>query len=255
MPSRSRSKAGNRRGAISSQGMRFLPSGAASCPALPAASRAESRRVSGRPDGNSCVHVGYTGAGRRGAPPPCAASGDGGRQRSEQAGAVRAGEGAGHPTPIGDDEGRAGARDRARGGIGMPTEPEPVTLSRVVHRAVQVVDPDGSEGGQHIPERVEGGDQPPAPRLRRFEEAQDPLSAAQADAAAQRIAEGIGALDPQEEDGAVQMAGAVATYLAYRRDQVDEDPGALLELAAKAEFNGSPPEVVRAWLADVGIAL
>src|SRR4051794_28517777 len=241
MPSRSRSKAGNRRGAISSQGMRFLPSGAASCPALPAASRAESRRVSRRPDGNSCVHVGYTGAGRRGAPPPCAASGDGGRQRSEQAGAVRAGEGAGHPTPIGDDEGRAGARDRARGGVGMPTEPEPVTLSRVVHRAVQVVDPDGSEGLDDL--------------LERFEDADEPLSAAQADAAAQRIAEGIGALDPQEEDGAVQMAGAVATYLAYRRDQVDEDPGALLELAAKAEFNGSPPEVVRAWLADVGIAL
>jgi hypothetical protein len=28
----------------------------------------------------------------------------------------------------------------------MPTEPEPVTLSEVVHRAVAVVDPDGGEG-------------------------------------------------------------------------------------------------------------
>jgi hypothetical protein len=29
----------------------------------------------------------------------------------------------------------------------------------------------------------------------------------------------------------------------------------LLELAARAEFNGRPPEVVRAWLADVGIEM
>ena len=123
----------------------------------------------------------------------------------------------------------------------MPTDPEPVTLSQVVHRAVEVVDPDGGEGLDDF--------------LARFEDADDPLSPTLADSAAMRIAEGIGALDPQEEDGAVQMAGAVATYLAYRRDEVDEDPGALLELAAKAEFDGRPPEVVRAWLADVGIEL
>jgi hypothetical protein len=121
----------------------------------------------------------------------------------------------------------------------MPTEPEPVTLSQVVHRAVEVVDPDGGEGLDDL--------------LERFEDADEPLSSAGADGAAQRIAEGIGALDPQQEDGAVQMAGAVATYLAYRRDAVEEEPGALLELAARAEFEGHPPEPVRAWLADVGI--
>ena len=37
------------------------------------------------------------------------------------------------------------------------------------------------------------------------------------------------------------------------RDEVDEDPGALLALAARAEFDGRPPEVVREWLDDVGI--
>src|SRR3954467_4849394 len=123
----------------------------------------------------------------------------------------------------------------------MPTEPEPVTLTQVVHRAVEVVDPDGGEGLDDL--------------LVRFEDADEPLSSAGAAGAAQRIAEGIGALDPQEEDGAVQMAGAVATYLAYRRDQLEEEPGALLELAARAEFNGTPPEVVRRWLADAGIEL
>jgi hypothetical protein len=123
----------------------------------------------------------------------------------------------------------------------MPTEPEPVTLSQVVHRAVEVVDPDGGEGLDDL--------------LERFDDADEPLSSAGADGAAQRIAEGIGALDPQEEDGAVQMAGAVATYLAYRRDELEVEPGALLELAARAEFDGRPPEPVRAWLADVGIEM
>src|ERR687887_1146939 len=123
----------------------------------------------------------------------------------------------------------------------MPTDPEPVTLSQVVHRAVEIVDPDGGEGLDDL--------------LARFEDADEPLSSTLAESAAQRIAEGVGAIDPQEEDGAVQMAGAVATYLTYRRDEVEEEPGALLELAARAEFDGHPPEVVRAWLADVGIEL
>jgi hypothetical protein len=123
----------------------------------------------------------------------------------------------------------------------MPTEPEPVTLSQVVHRAVEVVDPDGTEGLDDL--------------LERFEDADEPLSSTGAQSAAERIAEGVGALDPQEEDGAVQMAGAVATYLAYRRDEVEEEPGALLELAARAEFDGRPPDAVRDWLSDVGIEL
>ena len=123
----------------------------------------------------------------------------------------------------------------------MPTEPEPVTLSEVVHRAVQVVDPDGGEGLGDL--------------LSRFEDADEPLSSAGAESAAQRIAEGVGALDPQEEDGAVQMAGAVATYLAYRRDEVDEEPGALLELAARAEFEGHPPAGVEELLAERGVRL
>jgi hypothetical protein len=121
----------------------------------------------------------------------------------------------------------------------MPTEPDPLTLTQVVHRAVQVVDPTGSEGLDDL--------------LMRFEDAGEPLSSVQADFVAQRIAEETGAIDPQQEDPAVQMAAAVATYLAFRRDQVDEEPGALLELAARAEFDGNPPEPVRSWLADQGI--
>jgi hypothetical protein len=123
----------------------------------------------------------------------------------------------------------------------MPTEPEPVTLTQVVHRAVQVVDPTGSEGLDDL--------------LQRFEDADEPLSAVLAPAVAQHLAEELGALDPQAEDPAVQMAGAVATYLVFRRDALDEEPGALLELAARAEFDGNPPELVSRWLADNGIDL
>src|ERR1700754_1399189 len=123
----------------------------------------------------------------------------------------------------------------------MPTDPAPVTLSEVVHRAVEVVDPDGGDGLDDL--------------LARFEDADEPLSSARAESAAMQIAEGIGALDPQEEDGAVQMAGAVATYLAYRRDEVDDDAGALLALAPRAVFEARPPVVVREWLEDAGIQI
>jgi hypothetical protein len=123
----------------------------------------------------------------------------------------------------------------------MPTEPAPVTLTEIVHRAVQVVDPDDNQGLDDF--------------LERFEDADEPVSSVLADPVAQQIAEAAGALDPEAEDPAVQMAAAVATYLAYRRDELHEDPGALLELAARSEFGDRPPAVVASWLADVGITL
>jgi hypothetical protein len=123
----------------------------------------------------------------------------------------------------------------------MPTEPAPVTLSEVVQRAVTVVDPDGSLGLDDL--------------LERFEDDDEPLAATSAEIAEQRIAEAVGALDPQEEDPAVQLAGAVATYLAFRRDEVGEEPHDLMRLAARAEYDGHPPEPVRELLADRGVDL
>ncbi len=40
------------------------------------------------------------------------------------------------------------------------------------------------------------------------------------------------------------MAAAVAVYLAHRRDELDEDPVHVLRMAARAEFDGHPPENV-----------
>ena len=123
----------------------------------------------------------------------------------------------------------------------MPTNPEPVTLSETVHRAVVVVDPEGSAGLEDL--------------LARFEDDDEPLDSTSAQIAEQRIAEEAGKLDPEAEDPAVQMATTVTTYLAYRRDELDEEPRTLLELAARAEFEGHPPAGVDDLLAERGVQL
>jgi hypothetical protein len=123
----------------------------------------------------------------------------------------------------------------------MPTDPEPVTLAEAVHRAVVVVDPEGDAGLEDL--------------LVRFEDDDEPLDSTSAEIAEQRIAEEAGKLDPQAEDPAVQLAAAVATYLAYRRDELDEEPQRLLELAARAEFDAHPPAGVEDLLAERGVQL
>jgi hypothetical protein len=57
-----------------------------------------------------------------------------------------------------------------------------------------------------------------------------------------------GAIDPQDEDPAVVMGAAVATYLAFRRTEIDRDREELLRLGARAEFDGRPPAVAAQWL-------
>jgi sirohydrochlorin ferrochelatase len=121
----------------------------------------------------------------------------------------------------------------------MPTEPEPVTLAQVVHRAAEVVDPEGAD-----PDVVD--------LLVRFEDADEPVSSVED--VEQRLAEGAGAIDPQEESGPVQVARAVATYLAFRRDEVtDKDTDEIVRLAVRAEYDGHPPEPVTEWLALNGV--
>ena len=119
----------------------------------------------------------------------------------------------------------------------MPTEPAPLTLSQAVHRAVEVCDPAGADTDL-------------ADFFLRVEDADEPISAVED--VEQRMAEAAGALDPEADNPALQMAAAVATYLSFRRDEADEDPEELLRLAARAEFNGNPPEAVATWLEQQG---
>jgi hypothetical protein len=122
-----------------------------------------------------------------------------------------------------------------------PAEAEgpPPSLFEVVRRAVEVTDPSGQYGVGDILELVEDSDEP----VTTHEDIETDL------------AEVKGRVDPQDEDPAVMMAFAVATYLAFRRDEMDDDPGDILRLAARAEYDGKPPENVRAWLDEQGVAV
>jgi len=121
----------------------------------------------------------------------------------------------------------------------MPTEPDPVTLSQLVHRAGEITDPDGA-------------DDDVTQLMLRFEDADWPVTGI-LDSIEQRMAEAAGTLDPQEDSPALQMATAVAVYLAHRRDQMEDDPVNVLRMAARAEFDGNPPAHVANWLDMVGI--
>src|SRR5918999_5210220 len=101
-------------------------------------------------------------------------------------------------------------------------EPGHPTLAEAVRRAVAAVDPSGQNDGL-------------ADLERRFEDRDEPLSAVQPELD-QLLAEERGKIDPQEEDGGVELAVAVVTYLAYRRDEAEEEREDLLRLAINAEF-------------------
>jgi hypothetical protein len=114
------------------------------------------------------------------------------------------------------------------------------TLSEAVRRAVEVVDPEGDQGTEDF--------------LVRFEDRDEPIAGLQ-ETIEEEVAEAVGALDPDGTDPAVQMCGAVVTYLAFRRDEITDVREDILRLAARAEFDGDPPRVVREWLESEGIAL
>ena len=115
---------------------------------------------------------------------------------------------------------------------------ETPTLFAIVHRAAEVCDPEGLSDGA-------------AALLERFEDRDEPV--AEPAVVEQEIAEAKGAIDPQDEDPVATMTAAVATYLAYRRTELERDREELLVLAARAEFDGNPPEPVAGWLAEQGV--
>jgi hypothetical protein len=112
------------------------------------------------------------------------------------------------------------------------------TLSEVVRRAAEACDPGGAdEGVWALVERLEDRDEPVTSLGDIGEE----------------LAEARGAVDPQDEDPAVVMTVATATYLAYRREEMDSSDEDLLRLAARAEFDGEPPARVADWLERRGV--
>ena len=123
----------------------------------------------------------------------------------------------------------------------MPTDPQPVTLAEVARRAAEVVDPEDS-------------DPDVADLLAQFEDADEPIGGV-LEGLDERVAEAVGRVDPDGTLPAVQMMGAVITYLGYRRDEVTDVEADILRLAARAEYDGDPPAVIEEWLADQGVTL
>ena len=113
----------------------------------------------------------------------------------------------------------------------------PPSLFEVVHRAVEVTDPSGEFGVADL--------------LRYVEDSDEPVTAHQD--IEEDLAEIKGRMDPQDEDPAVMLAIAVATYLSFRRDEMGDDPGDILRLTVRAEFDGHPPEKVHRWLEEQGV--
>jgi hypothetical protein len=110
------------------------------------------------------------------------------------------------------------------------------SLAEVVNRAVEVCDPTGTSPAA-------------ADFEERFQDRDEPVTAPE-DVELELREAGV---DPEDEDPVAVMTVAVATYLAYRRTELARDREHLLRLAARAEFDGEPPEHVARWLAEQGV--
>jgi hypothetical protein len=120
----------------------------------------------------------------------------------------------------------------------MPTEPSPITLFEIAKRAIEISDPDDADPRLGV-------------LLEQFEDADEPVTAI--DNLEERVAIAVEGVDVEIDDPAVSMAAAVMLYLAYRRDELDDEPATILRLAARAEWKGDPPQSVQDWLADRGV--
>jgi hypothetical protein len=120
----------------------------------------------------------------------------------------------------------------------MPTDPRSLSLADVARRAVQICDPEDRDAVL--------GDY-----LAQLEDADEPVTAIQN--LEERLALAAEGVDADVDDPSVAMANAVVLYLAYRRDEMGDEPDHILRLAARAEWKGDPPERVVDWLADRGV--
>jgi hypothetical protein len=102
----------------------------------------------------------------------------------------------------------------------MPTDPHTPTFAEIVRIACEVADPDATD------DRV-------TDLLVRFEDRDEPVTAV-ADVE-EELAEAHGIIDADGDSEALRNAVAVATYLAFRRDEINEDPDELIRRANAAE--------------------
>ncbi|MBA3748337.1 MAG: hypothetical protein H0W96_12730 [Solirubrobacterales bacterium] len=114
-------------------------------------------------------------------------------------------------------------------------------MFEAVQRAVEICDPDAHSEAL-------------ADFLQRYEDRDEPVTAL-GDSRGREFFETAGGLQDGVAlpDPALTMAAAVATYLAYRRDGLDDDDADVLRLAARAEFGADIPPDVADWLTVAGV--
>ena len=116
---------------------------------------------------------------------------------------------------------------------------ETPSVAEVVRRAATICDPDGD-------------DDLVTDFLLAYEDSDEPVTALEGrDREFFETAERVQGAMP---GASVQMAAAVATYIAFRRDELTDDDADLLRLAARAEFGENPPDEITIWLQDAGVA-
>lgn len=121
----------------------------------------------------------------------------------------------------------------------MPTEPQPVTVSDAVKRAVEVCDPEGVNDAL-------------TSLLERYEDDDVPISAVPS--LDEQLDVALNTIDDPDADPELAMAGCVIQYLARRRDELHEDRDELLRLTVRAELDGKPPPAIADWLVQQGVS-
>jgi hypothetical protein len=122
----------------------------------------------------------------------------------------------------------------------MPTNPDPLRVSEIVSRAVEICDPDDEDPVLGDFQRALEDDDRPVTAVQNLEE---------------HLAMVLDGMGPDAQGPSLDMAVATVLYLAHRRDEYDGDPGEVLRLTARAEWKGDPPHVIVDWLAQRGVAL
>ena len=119
----------------------------------------------------------------------------------------------------------------------MPTDPRPVSVFDVVRRAVEAVDPDGTNARLgSLLERFEDDDEP----VRGVDQLDEILADADLD------------VDLEGDDPDVDLAIATVRYLAHHRGAVGMDGERLLHEAALWQWRGKLPSWTREALSDHG---
>ena len=116
---------------------------------------------------------------------------------------------------------------------------ETPTVAEVVQRAAAICDPDAD-------------DELIADFVLAFEDRDEPVSALTD--RERTFFEAAERAEGTLSAASVEMAAAVATYLAFRRDAIDDGDVAVLRLAARAEYGDDPPAEIADWLRDAGVA-